>query len=87
MQTRYWLSAVRGTCSGLERTDTHPDDSRTVGLCVLTLTLTSCLLFSEPKQLSFPPVSSYADFKTLPTLLSLSPLQKEDEQTLIPSDS
>lgn len=58
----------------LKGTDTHPHDSCTVGLCTLTLTLTSCLLFSKPKQTHFPissALSSYPDFKILANFLSL----------------
>lgn len=50
-------------------TDTHPHDSHTVGLCALTLT--SCLLFSKPKQLAFPSGQLFPTTLTLKLLLIL----------------
>ena len=50
-------------------TDTHPHDSHTVGLCTLTLTLTSCLLFSKPKQLALPSAQPFPTVLTVKLLL------------------
>lgn len=52
-----------------EGTDTRPHDSRTVGLCALTLTVTSCLLFSKPKQLDFPSAQLFPTALTLKLLI------------------
>lgn len=48
-------------------TDTHPHDSHTAGLCALTLT--SCLLFSKPKQVAFPSAQLFPATLTLKLLL------------------